>query len=108
MSKANVHKKKPGVIQSGAEARYRAGCNQQPNPAAHEEFKTDVARRVKAKCNKKLDRKFLKQAALGGLPENTVEQTPNRRCGFCGDGCVCHHGYCPVCQICLYCYFGED
>jgi hypothetical protein len=31
------------------------------------------------------------------------EQTPNRRCQFCGEGLVCQHGYCEVCQRCKGC-----
>ena len=31
------------------------------------------------------------------------KQRPNYRCGFCGEGVACEHGYCNVCQICLEC-----
>jgi len=31
------------------------------------------------------------------------EQTPNRRCQFCGLGVVCEHGRCDVCQRCKPC-----
>jgi hypothetical protein len=35
------------------------------------------------------------------------QQTPNRRCSFCGEGLTCPHGYCDECQECLQCVFAE-
>jgi hypothetical protein len=38
---------------------------------------------------------------------NGPKQTPDRRCGFCGEGVVCEHGYCVVCQPCVDCMMDE-
>jgi hypothetical protein len=38
---------------------------------------------------------------------NEPKQRPNYRCGFCGEGVACEHGYCNVCQICLECRMDE-
>jgi hypothetical protein len=39
---------------------------------------------------------------------NGPKQTPNRRCGFCGEGLACNHGFCNVCQGCIDCEMGWD
>jgi hypothetical protein len=36
------------------------------------------------------------------------KQTPNRRCAYCGEGCVCQHGYCEFCMPCAECVVEED
>lgn len=39
--------------------------------------------------------------------ERPPKQSPNRRCGYCGDGLVCEHGYCEVCMNCADCDIEE-
>lgn len=34
---------------------------------------------------------------------SACQQTPNKRCQFCGEGRVCQHGFCEVCQSCKEC-----
>ena len=43
------------------------------------------------------------QFDAGDEDADDLKQTPNHRCGFCGEGCCCEHGYCEVCQTCYEC-----
>ena len=38
---------------------------------------------------------------------SAMEQRPNYRCGFCGEGVACEHGYCNICQCCIECTLAD-